>query len=168
MQHDGLVQNVPCSKGNRSGSTSQDKPLMANPGMPTVCFLTSLFVLLCCKAYHDFDHNADIFDLFDGTNESKNFSIWLKKTLGNMSDVELTSLGATRNTNLGTHSGKKGALTFASSVAGACSIIPLLLRADSKISGAALSPYFYETEGSAATCGKFKHFNKFFTMFTLQ
>ena len=135
--HMNVVVNA--SKANKEGSLVPDKPIYGNPYEPEVCFFVQLGFLIIRKSVAGIgDHNA----LFTSRNEERNFSNRLKILLEKLSEGD--KIAANLNGDIGTHSTKKGVMSYSSSFPGMSAVISLLLRAEYKLPGV-LNRYFFQT-----------------------
>jgi hypothetical protein len=138
----------PKHKGDESGEVSLPKHVYANPSQPFCCPILAFGLYEFTRGYRS---RASL--LFESKFEATEarFSKWLLNTCENISDSLLTF--GLELIDLGTHSFRKGAASFLSSMPGGASIIAIYLRAGWSL-GPVQSRYILECDGGDQLCGR--------------
>ena len=95
------------SKTNQSGEHITPRFLYANPIEPVICPILALGIKLVCT--------NTCGNIFEGVSAESKFSNWLQNKMANLNLEEIARLGC-RPKDIGTHSFRKGASTFACGV----------------------------------------------------
>jgi integrase len=123
--NDALVITFAKTKTDQEGDNVSTKRVFANPDDPLVCPILHLGVKLICSHKLDKDKNT-LFESCDVA--ASKFSSWLQDLFkGNLTDDEVRDLGIMAH-ELGTHSFRKGAATWAAAFFGV-SMTAIYLRA---------------------------------------
>lgn len=146
---DAMTIKVPMSKSDQTGERAFAKHVYANPITPATCIVLSLGIHLLCSSYFQ---NGD-FRIFPQDSISSTFSQWLKHTANTMTRSENDILGISTE-DLGTHSIRKGACTYASGQQCSPSAIAIKLRMDHSL-GETFDRYYFESDGADQLLGRF-------------
>ncbi len=142
-REDHLTCALPRTKSDQCGESTFPRSMFANPLDPVICPILALGVCILSRPYRpDGVHPA----LFEGTDQEDRYGKILSSVLQNLPESLLSSLGAKR-TEIGTHSARKGAPTFALSMPGGPSPVSVFLRAGWSL-GNVKDRYIFEGEGS--------------------
>ena len=146
---DHLTITTPRSKSDQSGEFTFPRSIYANPDEPTICPILSLAVhILSRPSRKEGVHPA----LFDGPDQADRYSKILFDVLSRLPESLAASLGAQRS-DIGTHSARKGAPTFALSMPGGPSPVAIFLRAGWSL-GNVKDRYIFAGEGGDQLCGR--------------
>jgi hypothetical protein len=145
---DALVIELPRHKGDQEGASVYPKHVFANALDPLICPILHLGIKLCCSNKLDLNKNC----VFEGSKVENKFSKWLMSLLNNLSESEFMVLGFSPN-ELGTHSFRKGASTYASSKNGGPSMVAIYHRAGWCI-GNVQKRYIFPTVGQDQMVGR--------------
>jgi hypothetical protein len=116
------------------------KHLKANPINPLICPHLALIVrIISSSTYFE--------NIWDSATEDVNFGRHLKSELDNLTEDALLSMGFSV-TNHGSHSIRKGANSYGTSIPGFGGMAPLALHAGWKLGGKQAA-YTYQTEGGS-------------------
>jgi hypothetical protein len=144
-QDDCLLVTLPKHKGDQEGTTVLPKHVYANPQNPWTCPILSLAIYtFSTNLFHR--ENTD-WMLFRGSRTESKFSNWLQKQLKRTSS-EVQALIDGSAEDIGTHSFRKGVVTFVLSFPGGPSVIVAYLRACWSL-GQVQHRYIFEGEGGA-------------------
>ena len=137
------------SKNDQCGEFSFPRSVYANPKEPAICPILSLAVYILSRPFRNEGvHPA----LFDGPDQSDRYSKILGDVLSQLPDSLASHLGAQRG-DIGTHSARKGAPTFALSIPGGPSPVSIFLRAGWSL-GNLKDRYIFAGEGGDQLCGR--------------
>jgi hypothetical protein len=161
-REDSMLVTLPKHKGDQEGSQVSPKHVYANPVYPEMCPLLSLAVYaFSCNHFEKSkasrkktvanEEQKEDWCLFKGTNIETKFSHWLRRVLNkNLPELEeLTSM----KDDLGTHSFRKGVVTYVLSFPCGPSVVAAFLRAGWSL-GAVQQRYIFEGEGSDQFLGR--------------
>ena len=132
-EEDALLITTPKHKGDQEGAKCFARHLYSNPTFPEICPVLALAVLTFARTLrHDpsSDDNAapPSFRVFDGPNSTARFSDSLQRCIARLPDEHVSLLGAERK-QLGTHSVRKGAVSYCSGMMNGPSTVQIYLRA---------------------------------------
>ena len=145
---DALVVKFNVTKSDQTGEKTTDKHVYANPLKPEICPFLALAVLLVCRGRQDGD-----FRLFphDGVGQFGNV---LHSVLADNALVpDDTPLGPAHKKDIGTHSERKGVLTYLCSLCHCISAIAIYLRAGWSL-GNVQDRYLFAGSGSDQLVGR--------------
>jgi hypothetical protein len=137
MQHvswegDALLISTPKHKGDQEGVKCFARHLYANPSSPVICPVLALAVLTFTRVLrHDPEagpHSLPNYRIFDGPDNDARWSALLCQVIVSMPETDVRMLGAERK-QLGTHSVRKGAATYCTSLVNGPSTVQVFLRA---------------------------------------
>jgi hypothetical protein len=148
-KNDCLTIVLPKHKGDQCGDMVFDRHIYANPMQPAICSILALAVYIFCKPFRN---PADRALLFDGTRCEKQFSDLLSAVINNLPEGDKILLGA-RPEDIGTHSNRKGASTYALSVIGGPSPVTVFIRAGWSI-GDVKDRYIHSGDGNDQLAGR--------------
>jgi hypothetical protein len=144
-KEDSLLVTLPKHKGDQEGTNVVPKHVYANPKNPLICPILSLAIyMFSTNLFHR--ENTDWMLFLGGRAENK-FSNWLQLQL-KKTCPELQALVDGSAEDIGTHSFRKGVVTFALSFPGGPSVIAAYLRACWSL-GQVQHRYIFEGEGGA-------------------
>ena len=131
---DALLISTPKHKADQEGAKCFARHLYANPTQPVICPVLALAVIVftrCIK--HDSALPADStarpsFRVFDGAFSEARFSEVLSRCINKLPECEQLQLGGEKK-QLGTHSVRKGASTYCTSMINGPSTVQVFLRA---------------------------------------
>jgi hypothetical protein len=126
-----------------------DRHVYANPIQPAICSVLALAVYIFCKPFRN---PTDRALLFDGTRCEKLFSDSLATVINGLSEGDKILLGA-KPEDIGTHSNRKGASTYALSVIGGPSPVTVFIRAGWSI-GDVKDRYIHSGDGNDQLAGR--------------
>ena len=148
-KNDCLTIVLPKHKRDQGGDQVFDRHVYANPLQPSICPILSLAVYTFCKPFRN---PSDRMLSFDGTRCEKQFSDLLATTVQGLSEGEKMLLGA-RPEDIGTHSYRKGASTYALSVVGGPHPVTVYIRAGWSL-GTVKDRYIHSGEGNDQLAGR--------------
>lgn len=148
-EQDALTVIVPKSKSDPEGNNTLPKHVYANPLRPEVCPILALAVLIFCKSSRGDAANPS---LFEGKMQDSRFSAMLRQILAHLTTDELANVGSIQS-DVGTHSSRKGAASYVSSVVGGPTAISIFQRAGWSL-GNVRDRYIFEGDGSDQLCGR--------------
>jgi hypothetical protein len=148
-KEDSLVCTLPRHKGDQTGDKVVDRHVYANPLNPAICPILSLGVLILCKPFRT---EGGMQQVFEGERSESRFSDILNFILINMSESTKNSLGADLK-DIGTHSCRKGATTYANSMVGGPSPVQVYLRAGWSL-GNVQDRYLFSGDGGDQLTGR--------------
>jgi len=133
---DSLLITTPKHKGDQEGANCYSKHLYANPSNPFICPILALAILIFTQSFkHDHESAVNLtikknFRLFDGKNSENRFSELLGRVIASFKDDNslIHALGAEKN-QLGTHSIRKGAVSYCNGMMSGPSMTQIFLRA---------------------------------------
>ena len=140
---DHLTCTTPRTKTDQTGESAFPKSIFANPCEPVLCPVLALAVTIFSRPYRaEGVHPA----LFQGREQEDRYSKLLAATLQRLPDAQLALLGAKRG-DIGTHSARKGAPTYALSMPGGPTPASVFLRAGWSL-GSVKDRYIFEGDGA--------------------
>jgi hypothetical protein len=148
-KEDSLLITLPKHKGDQEGINVYPKHLYANPVYPELCPILSLAIYLFST--NQFSREGSDWNLFHGLKTESKFSHWLHNLL-EQNIPELAELNSLKD-EIGTHSFRKGVVTFVLSFPCGPSVIAAFLRACWSL-GAVQQRYIFEGEGSDQFLGR--------------
>jgi hypothetical protein len=148
-KEDSMTITLPKHKGDQEGLHVYPKHIYANPVYPELCPILSLGIYIFSTNH--FTREGTDWRLFQGSNVNTKFSHWLKALL--KKDIpELKELNHMKE-DLGTHSFRKGVVTYVLSFPCGPSVVAAFLRACWSL-GAVQQRYIFEGEGSDQFLGR--------------
>lgn len=148
-KEDAMTITLPKHKGDQEGLHVYPKHVYANPIYPELCPILSLGIYLFST--NQFLREGSEWRLFHGAKIESKFSHWLKRLL-DRGVPELAELNNIKD-DLGTHSFRKGVVTYVLSFPCGPSVVAAFLRACWSL-GAVQQRYIFEGEGSDQFLGR--------------
>ena len=121
---DCICIDVARSKSDQTGEKEFPRHVYANPYMPWLCPFLSLAVYIFCLPFKDSQSDS----LFPGESQKDRFSKNLQGIVENLDEVFINQLGGTTVEDIGTHSTRKGSVSYVLSLAGGPNVIQVFLR----------------------------------------
>jgi hypothetical protein len=121
---DCICIDVARSKSDQTGEKEFPRHIYANPYMPWVCLFLSLAVYVFCLPFKDPSNDS----LFPGGSQEDRFSKNLQGIVENLDDEFVNQLGGSSKEDIGTHSTRKGAVSYVLSLLGGPNVIQVFLR----------------------------------------
>ena len=140
---DHLTCTLPRTKTDQCGESTFPRSIFATPLDPLLCPILAIAVSILSRPYRSDGVNPS---LFEGADQEDRYGKILSTVLQNLPEALLSTLGAKR-TDIGTHSARKGAPTFALSMPGGPSPVSVFLRAGWSL-GNVKDRYIFEGEGA--------------------
>lgn len=152
--NDCLIVSTPKHKGDQEGAKCFPKHVYANPTAPAICPILTLAILTFTRSFRANSTAAQRknFLLFTGSNQKQRFCAILQSLVQQMPATEAAVLGS-RKDKIGSHSLRKGAASFASSMVGGPSTAQIFLRAGWSL-GNVQDRYLFGGEGQDELCGR--------------
>jgi len=159
MQEDSISIAWDVTKTKQDGDKRQVRHLYANPFDPIICCFLSLGVKFVSSNNQHYHHNSSSTTTATTTTttslpssvrvldvDENSFGKWLKKRLSKLSNEEQASLLGGVAGQYGTHSFRKGAVTYVSTNPGGPPVVSAFQRADWTL-GEVPNRYIFENEG---------------------
>jgi hypothetical protein len=134
---------MPRTKTDQCGESSFHRSIFANPLDPVICPILSFAVALLSHPHHI---QGGQHSMFEGRDQEDRYSKLLASVLENLPESMQAELGAKRS-DIGTHSARKGAPTYALSMPGGPSPVSVFLRAGWSL-GNVKDRYIFEGDGA--------------------
>jgi hypothetical protein len=130
---DALMVSTPKHKGDQEGAKCFARHLYANPSIPAICPVLALAVLTFVRSLRHDPSSADSaapasFRVFDGPSSNARFSETLQRIIAAVSPSDVHLLGGEKK-RLGTHSVRKGGVTYCLGKINGPSVVHIFLRA---------------------------------------
>jgi hypothetical protein len=135
-------------KGDQDGSRAFPRAIYANPLDPQVCPILSLGIKLLCEPCT----TSRPVKLFPGKSQDSNFAKWISKEIDDLSEEEKSVVGCF-DSDIGSHSGRKGAATFVCGITGGPDSHSVYLRMGHTLGGVA-DRYIFSSSGSDRYVGR--------------
>lgn len=150
MSWDGDCMKVtfPKHKGDQKGDRAEPKAVYANPLDPLVCPILALALFVFSMGTRTQPEKASLFGKPDAA--EKRFSEWLAKLVQDM-ESELESYGIKKE-DVGTHSLRKGLITYLCGIPGGPSIVSICKRAGWSLG--VKDRYIFLAGGDDEVCGR--------------
>lgn len=148
-ENDSLIVTLPKHKGDQEGANVLPKHIYANPKCPEICPILGLAIYVFSTNL--FHLEGQDWRLFSGNNSETKFSHWLvdilKRNLPPLAEINVIAK------DIGTHSFRKGVVTYVLSFPGGPSVVAAYLRAAWSL-GAVQQRYIFEGEGADQFLGR--------------
>ena len=155
---DALIVSLPKHKGDQEGTKCYPKHLYANAVDPFICPVLALAVLVFTRVLrYDPDGSSSQeslpnYRIFDGAKSESRFSDLFKKTIALLPQSEAQQLGGSKG-ELGTHSVRKGSVTYCGGMVNGPSPMHIYLRAGWSL-GAVQDRYLFAGSGGDQMTGR--------------
>lgn len=124
--------------------------VFANPLNPVICPILAIALYIFSRSYVE---EQDVEPaLFQGPKQESRYSNVLRTALDQLNEQEASTLG-TKKCHIGTHSARKGAVSYLAALPGGPSIISIFLRAGWSL-GNTLDRYFFQGQGGDQQVGR--------------
>ena len=137
------------TKGDQFGEKGHPQHVYANPLRPSDCPILALAVKTFCESCRTIESSSNI---FDGDFQEDRFAHLLQSALSKLPEQcvkKLTQVGEVED--IGTHSLRKGSVSYVLSLIGGPSVIQVFLRACWSL-GNVLDRYIFANAGGGSIC----------------
>jgi hypothetical protein len=127
-ENDALIVTTPKHKGDQEGAHIFPRHVYANPINPVICPILALAVQVFSTSFLPGNESKERFKLFHGKAQEKRFQNIIRSALDKMDESQAAQLGA-KPGEIASHSTRKGAASYCSSMVSGPSITQVFLRA---------------------------------------